>query len=681
MELIGQNINGYKFLDFIGEGGFGSVYLTEKSGKKYAIKIFREAYILAEYKKGNDNRITREIEVMQNVNHPFLVDYIEHFFLEVLNIQHVFLVMEYIEGQTLRKLIQSENISEKEKLFINISEGLKALHSSNIIHRDLKPENIIIQPNGGIKILDFGLSKLLDYTSITSTGNILGTFAYMSPEQITDSKHIDFRSDLYSLGMIFYEILTGHLPFTARLVPEFIDKIKNEPPTPPRKWDRSISNHHENIVLKLLEKEPYKRFVDIDELTLEFYQASVLSKQIQSDLTPRFILRTYDDLSVLKQFTKDHPDKHLYVNYPVNHQFRQKGLLELVQKSEYTTLFDPATIRLAYTTYTDVKGLLQLSYCPQDYSVINPAYLSSNRKQKEYVKLVIDEQEKLQADILTSPYHYAHNTNIVPTARHNPVEEWFDLDIKLLKESLDYRNNKESLQQKPLFAGICINALGLTDSQYKLELLNTYAAIGCDGFVIYADGINKDTTEATLYHYITTLAELQKYTQKPVIAGRLDTLGLGLICAGITGFTSGAARFESFYEDLYKAASDAFNMHERYYFPDLLGTIAITRKDPVRLQQIVNVLGACDCRYCTGKPIPDVIKPSKNTKLHYLELIHEEIDRIVSIDSAERIDYFIGRVNQAIENYRKLPMVFKPNDYRHLERWKNVFSKIKEQYV
>ncbi len=255
-----------------------------------------------------------------------------------------------------------------------------------------------------------------------------------------------------------------------------------------------------------------------------------------------------------------------------------------------------------------------------------------------------------------------------------------DLDEKLLQESLEYRNNTDEIKTKPLFAGICINALSLTDNQYKQDFLNTYTAINCDGFLIYADGIDKNTTEATLYHYIITMLELKKYTRKPVIAGRIDTLGLGLISLGLTGFTSGAARFESFYEDLYKAVTDSFNMYERYYFPKLLGTIAITRKDPVRLQQIINILGQYSCRYCKGKPVPDLIQ-SKNTKLHFLELIHREINDIIKIKPKDRLSAFIKRIDIALENYSKLSMIFKLKDYSHLSHWKNVFLKIGEKYV
>lgn len=673
MELIGHEINGYSIIDFIDKGGFGSVYLAEKKNTKYAIKIFREDYVLDEFKKGNDNRITREINTMKSVQHKYLVKYIEHFFFEILHVKNVFLVMEFVEGDSLDKLIESKSISTQESIFLKIAEGIKALHNSKIIHRDLKPENIIIKENGDVKILDYGLSKLIDYTSITSTGNILGTFAYMPPEQITDSKRVDFRSDLYSLGVIFYIMLTGKLPFEATLVPEYIDKIKNESPTPPRRWNNNIDNKLENIILKLLEKESYKRFSDIDELIQEFKKSSIKKDVILSDLTPRFILRTYDEKTVYSEFLKDNPDTKFYVNYPVHHQYRQKGLLTQVQKTQTITMFDPSTIRLAYSTYSEVQGLLKLPYCPDDYSIIAPSNLSSYKKQKEYVKSVIDIQVQLEADILTSPYHYSHNTNVLPTARRNPVAEWFDLDVKLLKESIEYRNN--NLKQIPLYAGICISAQSLTDSDYKLELLNTYSAMNCDGFIIYADGIKKDTNEAILYHYVTTLRDLHKYTQKPVIAGRLDALGLGLICSGITGFTSGAARFESFYEDLYKEETESYNMYERYYFPELLCSVAIKRKEPTRLQQIINVLGTCKCKYCKDKSIPDLIA-SKNTKLHFLEQIHLEIEKIKKIDIDQRLDYFIKRIDTAIDNYKKLTMVFKPNDYKHLERWKSIFSKV-----
>ena len=112
----------------------------------------------------------------------------------------------------------------------------------------------------GRLIIDFGISKVIDYTSITSTGDIMGSPVYMSPEQIIDSKHIDKRSDLYTLGVIFYEMLTFKFPYEFHSLPELYEKIKTEHPIPPRRWIPLMNNKIENVILKLLEKKPYNRF-------------------------------------------------------------------------------------------------------------------------------------------------------------------------------------------------------------------------------------------------------------------------------------------------------------------------------------------------------------------------------------------------------------------------------------
>ena len=203
-----------------------------------------------------------------------------------------------------------------------------------------------------------------------------------------------------------------------------------------------------------------------------------------------------------------------------------------------------------------------------------------------------------------------------------------------------------------------------------------FSAFDCDGFFIYVDRIDTATNSATLYHYIKTLVELQKNTNKPVIAGRLNSLGLGLLCAGVSAYTSGAARFESFYEGLYKEEIDiAYNMYERYYFPFLLGTIAIAKKSPIKLQAIMDEFGACNCYYCNGKNYLQMIE-TPNNKLHFLENIHIEIESIKSISPPQRIPYFLQRIEEAIINYKRLPDVFKTSDYQHLLNWQEVFEEL-----
>jgi len=228
----------------------------------------------------------------------------------------------------------------------------------------------------------------------------------------------------------------------------------------------------------------------------------------------------------------------------------------------------------------------------------------------------------------------------------------------------------------PLYAGICINSESLLDPTFKEDFLNVFSSLPCDGYLIYVDNISNETNSTSLYHYFNTLTTLQLFTQKPVIAGRVSPgIGLGLISAGISGFSTGTARFESFYEDLYKEATDAYNMYERYYFPELLGTIAINRKTPVKLKQILDTLGYCNCNYCSGKSYIDIIK-APNNKLHFLENIHKEIAALKSIDKRERISYLLRRIDEAFANYNKLRSIFKPSDYSHLQNWKSVLEEL-----
>jgi serine/threonine-protein kinase len=682
MALINQTINGYTFTNFIGAGGFGSVYKAIKEGNTFAIKVFREDYILQEYKQsGENNRIQREIDIMKTVNHPFLVKYIDDFKGSDLNVPSYFLVMEYADGETLQKIIKRNGFVSQIQvagIFRNILEGIKGLHqvrgvdeTKGIIHRDLKPENIIVNGDS-VKILDYGISKVIDYTTLTSTGNFLGSPLYSSPEQITDSKNIDKRSDLYTLGVIFYEMLTGKVPYEYTNLPELIDKIKNDSPIPPRKYFPDITNKFENIVFRLLEKNPYQRYLSIDELITVFNSTEPTIVR-QYDITPRFVLRLWNDGSALEEYLKDSTATTIHVDFPAIHQFQQKNLLKLIQTSRFVRIIDPETVRFAYDTYTDREGLKKLPYCPENYQVITPAYLNSYRKQQDYVKLVIDEEAKLGADIFVSPYHYTHNTTVLPTYKQNPVEQWFDLDIKLLKESIDYKNSVPQYASKKLFAGICINSGSLTDTQYKNDLLNYYSAHECDGYVFYADGIDKNSSAIVLFHYIDTIRKLQTYTGRPVIAGRLNSLGLGLISLGLSGFSSGAARFESFSEELHKDASAGYNLYERYYFPELLGTVSIEKKRPTRLNQISSILGECQCKYCKGKAPEDVIK-AQNNKLHYLLSIHNEVEAIGK-ETNKRL-YFLNRIDQAIKNYQRLTAVYKRDDYRHLLVWKEVFENI-----
>ncbi len=549
-----------------------------------------------------------------------------------------------------------------------------------IIHRDLKPENILIQENGEIKIIDFGISKVIDFTSLTSTGEIFGTGPYMSPEQITDSKNIDKRSDLYTAGVVLYEMLTGYYPYDFQYQPELIEKIKNDHPIPPRRREISISNKIENLILQLLEKNPYQRFAQVSEILEVIDLTTGIIEVKKYDLSPNFYLRLYNDKSVLEDFTKK--DKSFgNVIFPANLENVPacKGLLKNIQENDNINIIvDPATVRLAYPAYTETKGMLKLPYTPQNNEVITPEHLNSFLAQKKYVKQVLDTQIELGANILLTPFHYTHNSSQTYGPDRNAAAEWFDLDCKLTEESIDYKNANHP--NKKIYMGVCIKADSLNDKKSKRYLLNTFSAFNTDGFLIYADCIDNKTSEITLFHYIDFLIKLQKYTQKPVIAGRINAgLGLGLLSFGIAGFTSGTARFESFYEDLYKESTPSYNMYVRYYFPELLTTISILRKTPTKFELITQVIKTCNCHYCKGNDQPAIIT-DHNAKLHFLEVISNEINSIRKNPKEKMKKEYLSKIDFAIENYNKLKRAFKIEEYSFLYGWKNIFTKLNEKY-
>ena len=343
MSITGKTIKGYKIIEFIDSGGFGSVYKAEKDGIIYAIKIFREDYVLKEYReKGEDNRIKREIDIMKSVSHPNLIKYIDDFKEILSGVPSYFLIMEYAEGVNLRKLLDQKLLSGQEAIdiFAKILDGVNSLHSirgeneeTGIIHRDLKPENIIVN-NSNIKILDYGISKIIDYTSITSTGEVMGSPLYMSPEQINDSKHIDKRSDIYTLGVILYEMLTNNLPYEYSNLQELYQRIINEPPIPPRRRNIAINNQLENIILRLLEKQPYKRHHSVDELKQAILNTNGVQQVKKYDISIRLYIRLYNEKSAIENFSKKYKEK-INVIFPINYRnLRQtKNILPMLMPS------------------------------------------------------------------------------------------------------------------------------------------------------------------------------------------------------------------------------------------------------------------------------------------------------------------------------------------------------------
>ncbi|MEK6756690.1 MAG: serine/threonine-protein kinase, partial [Bacteroidota bacterium] len=266
--MIGQTISHYKILEKLGEGGMGVVYKAQdtKLDRLVALK-FLPAHLSRQAEGGqaaseqNKARFIQEAKTAAALNHPnvcSIIDIQEHD-------GQMFIVMEYVDGQTLREKKQAYSIKQAVDIGIQIADGLAAAHEKGIVHRDIKPENIMIRKDGIVQIMDFGLAKLRGASRITKEGSTVGTVGYMSPEQV-QGLDTDHRTDIFSLGVILYELLTGQSPFKGVHETAIIYEIVNVDPVPMSTVRQEIVPELDAIILECLTKEPAERYQSVAEV-------------------------------------------------------------------------------------------------------------------------------------------------------------------------------------------------------------------------------------------------------------------------------------------------------------------------------------------------------------------------------------------------------------------------------
>jgi len=260
----GKMISGrYEIIKNIGEGGMANVYVGYDHilNRKVAIKILRGD--LASDEKFV-RRFQREALSASSLSHPNIVE-----MYDVGEDDGIYyIIMEYVEGKTLKQLIKkrgSITLSEAIDIMLQLTEGIAHAHDSYIIHRDLKPQNIMIKEDGSIKITDFGIAVALNSTQLTQTNSVMGSVHYLPPEQAS-GKGSTIRSDIYSMGILFYELITGSLPFKGENAVEIALKQMHDPIPSVRRKDSSIPQSVENVILKATAKNPKNRYADSKEM-------------------------------------------------------------------------------------------------------------------------------------------------------------------------------------------------------------------------------------------------------------------------------------------------------------------------------------------------------------------------------------------------------------------------------
>jgi len=274
MHLRARKISHYKLMSVLGEGGMGVVYksLDLNTRRVVALKLLNKD-LLSDPE--NRNRFANEGRLLQSFSHPHIVKVYEVGETETQG----FIAMEYLTGGTLKDYLTRHHplpLQEVRRFLLQIADGLLAIHQQGIVHRDLKLANIMLDEENNIRIMDFGLSKSHLIATMTNLGTVIGTLGYVAPEQITGVQ-VDHRVDIFSFGVIMYELLTGEMPFKGENEMAMIHAIFNTQPPPPSALNRRHGiREWDEIVMSCLAKNPTQRFRSVEEIIARLQQVEVV---------------------------------------------------------------------------------------------------------------------------------------------------------------------------------------------------------------------------------------------------------------------------------------------------------------------------------------------------------------------------------------------------------------------
>lgn len=369
--------NRYELLEKIGEGGMSTVYKAKCNmlNRFVTVKILKKEY-------SNDEefveKFKREAMAVASLSHN-----------NIVNIYDVgsqgdihYIVMEYVKGKTLKEIIREEgrlNSRDAVRVGIQIGKALECAHRNNIIHRDIKPHNILVTGEGVIKVTDFGIAKATTSVTITNSSRVLGSAHYFSPEQARGSV-VDCRTDIYSLGIVLYELVTGKVPYDAESPVSVALKHIQEPVVPPKLINDHISDSLNKLILKAIEKEPIKRYQSVADMVTDL-------KKIQENKDIDIVIHDFDedatrvlDAKAVNEKLKNMPKVSSEINRNVNKNSNNKKKILI-----------PAIIIL-FTVVALVSGYFLYNKMAATGDVKIPTIIGL--KQEDAEKLVVNEKLK-----------------------------------------------------------------------------------------------------------------------------------------------------------------------------------------------------------------------------------------------------------------------------------------------
>ena len=290
--MIGETISHYHIIGKIGEGGMGVVYKAEDTQLKRTVAL---KFLPSQYTADGEMtaRFMREAQAAAQLNHPHIITVYEIGEYE----DQAYIAMEYVPGRSLRDVIKQGEMSIDSitDIACQLCDGLYEAHRAGIVHRDLKPENILLDPSNRVKIVDFGLARIRGATQLTRGASTPGTLRYMSPEQC-QHREVDHRTDIWSLGVVLFEMLTGQLPFQGEYEAAVMYSVVNEEPKSLNTLRQDIPENLDQIVSKFLVKDPAMRYQSMQEV-IEELKKPLLSMSVSEKKEKSIVVLPFDDMS------------------------------------------------------------------------------------------------------------------------------------------------------------------------------------------------------------------------------------------------------------------------------------------------------------------------------------------------------------------------------------------------
>jgi serine/threonine-protein kinase len=291
---VGEVLDKYELLERVGQGGMAVVYrgLDRSLKRVVAVKILHKH--LSDYQEARD-RFEREAQAVAKLRHENILEIFDYSGADDAKAAgSSYIVTEFIDGTTLKQAVTDRPLHFPElgaMIVLQICRALAHAHAAGILHRDVKPENVMIRADGVVKLMDFGISHMLDLERLTVTGQLLGSPAYMAPEHV-EGRQLDFRTDVFAAGIVLYQLTVGRLPFEGKNPHEVLKRIAECKFTDPRQANPVIGNRLGRIILRAMAAEPADRFPNVGEmvLALEGYleESGIAADKVQSELSRYF---------------------------------------------------------------------------------------------------------------------------------------------------------------------------------------------------------------------------------------------------------------------------------------------------------------------------------------------------------------------------------------------------------